>query len=632
MNRSVLLFFLLLFISTSAFSQQVASDSLVSRALAAPMDSSRVLLLNEVATSLREVEGNRALQYAEEAMVLAEKLQYKRGLGKVQANIGWMYYRQGKYSKALKISADALEINQQVGDKREVANCLINIGAVNVEEQLYPAAIANYKKAYELGRELGVNTIKSRSLNNIAFAFLKMGQLDSARYYTLRAIDENVNDDFRAVFSKRTLGDILYEEGNYAPAIDKWKECLKSATAQSNNFLIVSTLVRLGKTHLRLNEPEQAIAYLNQALSIAEKYKLKSELKDSFKELANAYVLKNDFKRAYRYQTQFHLLNDSLLEQRTGEQMAMAQAQFESDIKNSQIELLTKNGQLKENELRLQRTWMYVGVGGLVFLLALVLILTRSNRRSQAINRMLAEKNVFINEQAQQLTALNSTKDKLFSILGHDLRSPLNSLRGMMDLLNKSILSQDEFIAFSKKIKTNVDYVYADLDNLLSWAQSQQKGLKSAIEELRLYDVIMEKVDLLAESSSVKAITIHVEVDRDLRVRTDKNQLGLIIRNLVSNAIKFSQQGGLVIIGAIKKKDQVEVSITDKGVGIDVADIEKLFRAGVNFSKPGTKNEKGIGLGLLLVKEFVELNNGTIHVKSKLGEGSTFTFSLPTKA
>ena len=596
------------------------------------MDSTRVLLLNEVATSLREVEGNRALQYAEEARVLAEKLQYKRGLGKVQANIGWMYYRQGKYSKALKISADALEINQEVGDKREIANCLINIGAVNVEEQLYPAAIANYKKAYELGRELGVNTIKSRSLNNIAFAFLKMGQLDSARHYTLRAINENVNDDFRAVFSKRTLGDILYGEGNYAAALEKWKECLKLATAQSNNFLIVSTLVRLGKTHLRLNETEQAIAYLNQALSIGEKYKLKSELRDSFKELANAYVLKNDFKSAYSYQNQFHLLNDSLLEQRTGEQMAVTQAKFESDIKNSQIELLMKDALLKENELRLQRTLLYVGVGGLVLLLALVLILTRSNRRSQAINRMLAEKNVFINEQAQQLAALNSTKDKLFSILGHDLRSPLNSLRGMMDLLNKSILTQDEFVSFSKKIKTNVDYVYADLDNLLSWAQSQQKGLKSAIEELGLYDVIIEKVELLAESSSVKAITIHVDVDRDLGVRADKNQLGLIIRNLVSNAIKFSNEGGVVIIGAIKKKDQVEISVTDKGVGIDVADTEKLFRVGVNFSKPGTKNEKGIGLGLLLVKEFVELNNGTIRVTSKLGEGSTFTFSLPAKA
>jgi len=227
---------------------------------------------------------------------------------------------------------------------------------------------------------------------------------------------------------------------------------------------------------------------------------------------------------------------------------------------------------------------------------------------------------------------LNSTKDKLFSIIGHDLRSPLNSLRGMMDLLNKSILTQDEFVSFSKKIKTNVDYVYTDLDNLLSWAQSQQNGLKSSIEELGLYDVIIEKVDLLAESSSVKAITIHVEIDRDLRVRADKNQLGLIIRNLVSNAIKFSQEGGVVIIGAIKKKDQVEVAITDNGVGIAAADIEKLFRAGVNFSKPGTKNEKGIGLGLLLVKEFVELNNGTIHVTSKLGEGSTFTFSLPAKA
>ncbi len=632
MSRQFFLFCISLFLAHLAFSQDYTLDSLTQRALAAPLDSSKVLLLNEVSTSLREVDGNLAFQYAEEALVLAEKLQYKRGFAKVQANVGWMYYRQGRFSKALEMSSKALKTNQEIGDKKEIADCLINIGAINLEQRHYPPAIENFKKAYELASELSLSTVRSRCLNNIAFGFLKTHQLDSARHYTMRAIDENVNDDFRAAYSKRTLGDVFYEEGNFTAALDKWNECLKSAKAQKNIFLMVSTLARLSKIHVNLSKPGQAIAYLEQALPLAKKYKFKSELEEVFRIMAEAYVLKNDFAKAYPYQEQYHSLHDSLAEQRNGEQIAMAQAQFESDIKNSQIELLTKNGLLKENELRLQRTLMYVGIGGLILLLALVLILTRSNRRSQAINRMLAEKNVFINEQAQQLAALNTTKDKLFSILGHDLRSPLNSLRGMMDLLNKSILTQDEFVSFSKKIKTNVDYVYADLDNLLSWAQSQQKGLKSAIEELGLYDVIIEKVQLLTESSSVKAITIHVEVDRDLRVRADKNQVGLIVRNLVSNAIKFSNEGGVVIIGAIKKKDQVEISVTDKGVGIDVADTEKLFRAGVNFSKPGTKNEKGIGLGLLLVKEFVELNKGTIRVTSKLGEGSTFTFSIPAKA
>jgi signal transduction histidine kinase len=514
-----------------------------------------------------------------------------------------MYYRQGKYAKSLKVSSEALLMNQEIGDEKEIANCLNNIGAVNVEHKLYDAAIANYKKAYQLGVKLNVTAIKSRSLNNISFAFLRTRQLDSARHYALRAIDENVNDDFRTAFSKRTLGDIFFEESNYKAALEKWQNCLKSSIQSNNNYLISSTLIRLGKIHLKLGKTEQALVYLNQSLPISKMNNYTRELEDAFNLLAEIYVIKSDFKKAYQFKNQYLALHDSLSEQRNGEQMAIAQAQFESDIKNSQIELLTKDALLKENELRLQRTLKYVGIGGMLLLSALVLMLMRTNRRSHSINKILAEKNIFINEQTQQLEALNSTKDKLFSIIGHDLRSPLNSLRGMMDLLNKSILTQDEFVAFSKKIKTNVDYVYADLDNLLSWAQSQQKGLKSAV----------------------------VEVGQDLRVRADKNQLGLIVRNLVSNAIKFSNEGGVVIIRAIKKKDQVEISVTDKGVGIDVADTEKLFRAGVNFSKPGTKNEKGIGLGLLLVKEFVELNNGTIHVTSKLGEGSTFTFSLPAK-
>jgi signal transduction histidine kinase len=120
-----------------------------------------------------------------------------------------------------------------------------------------------------------------------------------------------------------------------------------------------------------------------------------------------------------------------------------------------------------------------------------------------------------------------------------------------------------------------------------------------------------------------------VQLDYDFRVLADKNQLGLIVRNLLNNAIKFSHPGGVIVIGAAKSNDYVDVFVSDTGVGISVADTEKLFQAGLKFSKPGTKNEKGVGLGLLLVKEFVELNRGSIRVSSTLGEGSTFTFSLP---
>ncbi|MCX8489561.1 MAG: HAMP domain-containing sensor histidine kinase [Cyclobacteriaceae bacterium] len=314
-----------------------------------------------------------------------------------------------------------------------------------------------------------------------------------------------------------------------------------------------------------------------------------------------------------------------------GEQIAVANRSVGLNFGNAQLVLLKKESGsgFKEDALKMQRLAIYIAIGWMLLLLFLISVLVRSNRSVKSANKLLAAKNHFIEEQSKELSALNSTKDKLLSIIGHDLRGPLNSLRGMIDLLNKSTLTQEEFILFSKKIKTNVDNVYADLDNLLSWAQSQQNGLKPTIVELGLHHVIKEKVDLLAESSSVKAITVHVDVIQDLSVRGDKNQLGLIIRNLVSNAIKFSHEGGQVTIGAIKKKDQVEISVADKGVGIAEADLETLFRVGVNFSKLGTNNEKGVGLGLLLVKEFVELNRGTIYVTSKLGEGSTFTFLLP---
>ncbi len=611
--------------------QNTLSDSLLRLVREAPMDSSRVLLINELASSLREADSNLAFHYAQQARDLATQLQFKRGLGTVLENIGWIYYRQGNYFKAVNVSLEALQIAQEIGDKKEIANCLINIGAINLEQKLYPAAIINFKKAYVLGTEIRVNTIRSRSLNNMAFGFIQMHQLDSARHYTLRAINENVNDEFRSAFSKRTLGDIYFEEGNYPEALVNWNDCLKAATQQTNNFLVVTTLVRLGNIHLKLNKPDKALVYLNQSLPIAIKNNFKSELENSFNLLAKVYFAKNDFSRAYQYQNQYHTLHDSLATQRSSEQMAIAQAHYESDIKNAQIELLTKNALFKENEIRVQKIWIYISIGWLIFLLVIMYLLNRSNRRSEAINKMLAEKNMFINEQSMQLAGLNTTKDKLFSIIGHDMRSPLASIRGLMDLVGNSAMTQDEFIKFSTKLKKNLDHVHSDLENLLSWAQTQQKGLVPIFENSMLRDAVQEKIDLMQDAIVAKSIKVINLIEDDISIFADKNQVGSILKNLLGNAVKFNLVGGVITIHSVESNGQIQVSISDTGTGMSELEVNNLFKGGAHFSRPGTQNEKGIGVGLLLVKEFIELNKGSIHVESYPGKGSTFIFSLKGK-
>jgi two-component system sensor histidine kinase/response regulator len=251
-----------------------------------------------------------------------------------------------------------------------------------------------------------------------------------------------------------------------------------------------------------------------------------------------------------------------------------------------------------------------------------------SNYFNKKAKRQLEHKNLEIQRQAQQLTNLNATKDKLFSIISHDLRSPVASLKGLMEIIGSGNLTQDEFVGVTQKLKKNLDLVYDDLDNVLHWAQSQLKGIQAQREEVALRTLSEEIVSLFHDALRSKGILVLNELDEDSFVLADRNQLKLVLRNLIANSIKFNEPGGMIRLSMKHVKNRVEVSVADSGIGIGLDELNKLFNAETHFTKLGTNKEKGVGIGLLLTKEFVENNGGSIWVTSVLGKGATFTFTL----
>jgi signal transduction histidine kinase len=233
-----------------------------------------------------------------------------------------------------------------------------------------------------------------------------------------------------------------------------------------------------------------------------------------------------------------------------------------------------------------------------------------------------------IRQQAEELKKLNATKDKIFSIIGHDMRSPLMGLHGLLNLISHNAITQKEFLEFSTDLKQNLEYVRNDLDNLLNWANAQLKGIKPTFENVSAYQVVNEKINLLLELAKVKNISFKNDVASNIYIYTDPNHLGLIARNLLANAVKFSKPGGAITISASVLNGSVQLTVTDTGVGMSDEDVNKLFKVDSHFTKKGTQNEKGMGLGLLLVKEFIQINNGSVSVTSKLGQGSSFTVSM----
>jgi len=234
-----------------------------------------------------------------------------------------------------------------------------------------------------------------------------------------------------------------------------------------------------------------------------------------------------------------------------------------------------------------------------------------------------------VEEKNHELEELNNTKEKLFSIIAHDLRSPIGQLKGSLELVNKAYITPEQFMPIADKLSVQVDQLHSTLDNLLRWSISQFQGIQAVPEYVSLEEVIGQKAILfLKQSIERKNIQLYTE-GLQRQVWADPDHLQLIFRNLVANAIKYSYQDGKISIRAYPQENNVIIEITDNGMGMTADVQESVFSSVAMVSNTGTSNEKGTGLGLKLCKEFIEKNKGKIWLKSEPGKGSTFYVSIP---
>jgi signal transduction histidine kinase len=242
---------------------------------------------------------------------------------------------------------------------------------------------------------------------------------------------------------------------------------------------------------------------------------------------------------------------------------------------------------------------------------------------------LLQQKNE-LQQKTNQLEILNHTKEKLFSVIAHDMRTPIAGLKSSLDLYHNQVISKEEFDDLSEGLTMQVDNIYTTLDNLLYWSHGQLNGITAKPEKTALKPLALQTISLMLQNAKLKQLHIDQKITDNLYVFADPNHIKLVLRNLLSNAIKFSHTKGIIEIEAGKSNDTIEIKVTDHGVGMSEASLNQLFKTETLLSKRGTQNEVGAGLGLVLSKEFVEKNNGKISVCSEEGKGSCFTIALPS--
>ena len=254
----------------------------------------------------------------------------------------------------------------------------------------------------------------------------------------------------------------------------------------------------------------------------------------------------------------------------------------------------------------------------------------RQNQIENQSEELMAQKEELL-EMNNKLYELNASKDKFFSIIAHDLKNPFNTILGLSELLKDETKSGnlETIDEYSGMIYNSAAQTLRLLENLLEWANSQRGKISFNPIPIKLKELFNEEFSVLNDMARGKNIELKSSLFDNLTIIADKNMIKTILRNLISNAIKFTHKNGKVGVKAMAINNQVEISVSDSGIGMTKETIAKLFRIDANQSTPGTENEKGTGLGLVLCKEFIEKHGGKIWVESESGKGSTFKFSIP---
>jgi len=265
--------------------------------------------------------------------------------------------------------------------------------------------------------------------------------------------------------------------------------------------------------------------------------------------------------------------------------------------------------------------------------------LRKETEQLNQANKLLEERQHYIEEQAEELNAqkdqleeLNRMKDKFFSIIAHDLKNPFHNLLGLTELLKlkHNTYEPEKREQVINEIFNSSKYIYQLLNNLLEWSRSQRGAIEFKPVKTSIRNIIAENIRLLKVQAKNKNITINTHIENhDHEVFADVNLLDTVLRNLLSNAIKFTDINGKIDISVTQKEGYDVITVSDSGVGMSADDVQKLFRLDKQFSKPGTNEEQGTGLGLIICKEFVEKHSGFIDVESTEGKGTRFIVSIP---
>ena len=641
--------FAFLLITNVFLSQSV--DSLVSEINSQPPQEQLEIFIDELWT-YRSKNPTYAMQCGKNGIELAKRLGDNSKLAEVNNLLGVVYRNIGNYTKALEFYNTALEIAKSINDSVQIAYSYNNIGGAYRLERNYTIALTNMFKALEIFENLNMNEGIAFCTINIGIVYRLQGNYSKALDYINRTITirENLGDKYglaialnqfvEILIDKKELdkalneykelyrlyedlddtkgiatalgemGGILYEKKNYKAAKDYRERSLEIHKSIDNTEGIVNNLNGLALIYLKLNQTDLAKKSLREAYKICIEPNHTSFLITYYEYASRYFEELGIMDSALVYYKKYSSLKDSLTAHENIASIAAMEAIYQVDLAAKENQIL-----INENKLKTEQTTFLLILA--VLLITFLSFIVFRFYRNKELNKRLKE--------------LNATKDKFFSIVAHDLKNPFNNLLGYSELLAADYenMEEDERKQVVRGLHNSSKKLLALLENLLQWSSANIGSLKYSPQIISIKEQIDELIDLYSDSIKQKNLGIELNADSALTAFIDVDYFKLVMRNLISNAIKFSHPGGNISIKTDVEGDNILLKVKDNGIGMDEQQLEGLFELGSKKSTRGTQNETGTGLGLILAKDLITGWGGKIFVESELNKGCTFTITIP---
>ncbi len=601
-----------------------------------------------------------AILYYQNAMNLAKAIKDTAQIASSLKQVGKMYWIKGDLTEALKKYEQSLEFAEKINNTSLKCVLFNNIGTIFYGIGDYEEALKYYYKTLPLRDSLNDYKGKSLTLNNIGMILSEWGKHKEAySYYSYAAsLSDSLDYYYGEAYSYYNLGNHLLNHKDIDSAIIYFRKAL--ATYKKDNINIRGMYIcyaKIGKIYHELNNQDSALWYFKNSLSVAQKMKsynyesaaysniatlfltqnnidsalhyafkaqnylsetdgYKKMKQDNYQLLSDIFNKKKQYKKALKYSLLSAAYKDSIFNEEKTKQITRMEILYRIEQKESENKYLKREQERQKAKLEADR--LTIRLQNYLFAVVFLLLLT-----------LIGFIIVFYREK-QKLKEANNTKNKLFSIISHDLRGPMGNFKGLIDLLLLDFANNDleKMNSLLKMMQKTAGLNYDLLENLLSWSRTESGRLNFQAEKIKPYflvDAIFEHYDY---SAVTKSITLINNIDKNLCIYADEYMINTVLRNLISNAIKFTGANGKILVNSKIVNEYVEISVEDTGVGMPPEIIKNIFSDEKFITTRGTAKEKGTGLGLKLCKEFIKKHKGEIYIDSQINKGTIIRFTI----